>query len=140
MSDHHRRLERMFDSGPINQHIYAGTQITVEDRKAVLELSVTENFYHAAGAMHGSAYFKMLDDAAYFAAASIEETYFILTKSFEIQFLRPVEKGVIKAIGKVESIEGKFVTTTSELFNDEGKLVGKGRGIFVPGSKELDTL
>ena len=64
MSDHHRKLEAMYLGGPINA-FYRPT-IAVSDGEAVIEMDVRPEFWHAASAMHGSVYFKLLDDAAFF--------------------------------------------------------------------------
>ena len=37
---------------------------------------------HTAGGLHGSGYFKLLDDAAFFAAQSMNPTHFVVTTSF----------------------------------------------------------
>ena len=48
-----------------------------------------------------SPYFKLLDDAAFFAVHSIVTDVFVLTTSFNINLIRPVSSGVITAKGKV---------------------------------------
>jgi len=88
-------------------------------------------FYHAAMSLHGAIYFKLLDDAAYFAAASREEEFFLLTKSYQIQFKRPVTGGELRARGELVSSEGTEWIAKSELINEHGKQVAAGEGVFV---------
>ena len=72
--DHYRKLERMYESSPIYR--FYQPDLKVGDGTAEIVISLIEAFHHAAGAVHGSVYFKMLDDAAYFAANSLEKDVF----------------------------------------------------------------
>ncbi|KOF03776.1 hypothetical protein OB69_04205 [Roseivirga seohaensis subsp. aquiponti] len=138
--EHYKRLERLFDSAPLNQGIFAGSELKVSDREATLELAIGSQYFHAANAMHGAIYFKLLDDSAYFASASVEKTFFLLTKSYTIHFRRPVFEDRLKAIGKVISVNQKEIISSSEIYNQEGKLVAHGEGVFVRGPKRLEEL
>jgi uncharacterized protein (TIGR00369 family) len=137
---HYRRLERLYYSAPINKDFFEGSKIEVTENAATIELKVKEKHHHAGNAMHGAVYFKLMDDAAYFASASVEEEFFILTKSYQIEFLRPVVSGMIKAIGTVVSQDEDETVAIAELFNEQGKLVGRGKGVFVRAHKKLDSL
>ena len=136
---HYHRLEQLYYSAPINKDFFEGSKIEVTENTAKIELKVKEKHQHAGNAMHGAVYFKIMDDAAYFASASVEEVYFILTKSYQIEFLRPVASGTIKASGKVVSQHDEETVAVAELFNEDGKLVGRGKGVFVRGQKKLDS-
>lgn len=138
--EHYKRLERLFDSAPLNQGIFAGSELKVSDREAILKLTIGSQYFHAANAMHGAIYFKLLDDSAYFASASVEKTFFLLTKSYTIHFRRPVFEDRLKAIGKVVSVNQKEIISSSEIYNQEGKLVAHGEGVFVRGPKRLEEL
>lgn len=137
---HYRRLEKLYYSAPINQDFFESSRIKVSKNTATLELKVSEKHHHAANAMHGAVYFKLMDDAAYFASASVENEFFILTKSYQIEFLRPVVSSVVKATGTVVSHTDEETVAIAELFNDQGKLVARGKGIFVKGDKRLDSI
>ena len=67
---HFQALERMYLAAPINR-IYRPT-IEVRSGEAEIEIVLAEKYFHSGGAVHGSVYFKMLDDAAFFAAGSLE--------------------------------------------------------------------
>lgn len=136
---HFRSLEKLYYSAPINKDFFEGSKIEVKANSSVIQLKVVEKFHHAGNAMHGAVYFKLMDDAAYFASASVEEDFFILTKSYQIDFLRPVESGTIKASGKVVSKDATETVAISELFNEQGKLVGRGKGVFVNGLIRLNS-
>ena len=69
--EHYRKLERMYLSANMNTHIYQTTEITIEDETAIISMTIDPKYFHALGAIHGSVYFKLLDDAAFFAVNSI---------------------------------------------------------------------
>src|SRR5947208_2034742 len=85
---HYRRLEALYHAAPING--YYAPRLAVSEGAARLEIPVKPEFFHAAGAVHGSVYFKALDDAAYFAVNSLVEDVYVLTVSFNTQLLKPV--------------------------------------------------
>lgn len=130
----------MFYSAPLNQSLYTGASMTVSEKKAVYELPITEKYFHAAHAMHGATYFKMLDDAAYFAAASIEKDHFILTKSYNIHFRRPVGQCLLRAEGEVIEFDENEIKARSTIYNEDKKVVAYGEGVFVKGPKLLSSL
>ena len=66
---HYRSLEKLYLSAPINAFFKPKIAISLE--YAEIEVTIKTAWHHGAQAVHGSVYFKMLDDAAYFAAHSI---------------------------------------------------------------------
>src|ERR1051325_363168 len=102
MSEHFRRLERMYASAPINEYFAPRLQIP-NAGVAELRLTIRPEFHHAAHAAHGAVYFKALDDATFFAANSLVEDVFVLTTSFNLYLTRPVSEGEIVATGHVVS-------------------------------------
>ena len=79
---HHICLENMYLAAPINR-IYL-PKIEVLEAEAKIEIQLSENYFHTAGAVHGSVYFKMLDDAAYFAACMFTNRKTIVFRSSEL--------------------------------------------------------
>lgn len=128
---HYRNLERMFYSAPINKELITGAKLIVGNQVAELTLPMKKEFYHAADSLHGALYFKLLDDSAYFAAASAEEEYFLYTKGYQIHFKRPVKGGVLKAKGQLVEQGDREWLAISEIFNENDQLVASGEGIFV---------
>ncbi|MEO0870928.1 MAG: hypothetical protein AAFY19_03060, partial [Pseudomonadota bacterium] len=82
---HHRALERLYGSAPINDKFQSTLEIPGEGL-ARLRFTVSEDVFHAAGAAHGTIYFKMLDDAAFYAANTLSTDFFLLTTSFNMNF------------------------------------------------------
>ena len=136
-NQHYNQLEHMFRSAPINHSLIKGAQLKVSHHQAELTLPMQESFFHAAGSLHGAIYFKLLDDSAYFAAASAEEELFLYTKSYEIHFRRPVDGGTLIATGElVEQGENEWIAI-SEIKNEAGNVVAYGEGIFVKSRLKL---
>lgn len=124
MSDHHRKLERMYLKAPINRLVFEPT-IAIEKGEATIAIDVQEKYFHAANAMHGSVYFKMLDDACFFAVASLVEDVFVLTTSLPTYFTRPVSSGRITARGKVVNAGKNVLLAEAELVGADGKSIGR---------------
>jgi len=134
MSEHYRQLERMYLAAPVNE-LYLPT-IAISEGHATVEFDVRDRFFHAAGALHGSVYFKALDDSAFFAAASLVPDRFVLTVSFTVYFTRPVTGGRLRAEGRVASHTTNLLVAESVLYNVDRE-VGRGSGTFVPSKIEL---
>ena len=136
MTDRHfRGLERAYAAAPVTQ--WMGTTATVGDGRATVELPIRDHFHHAAAAVHGSIYFRMLDDAAFFAANSRVTEVLVLTSSFHIDFFRPVVDGVLRAEGRVVNQSRRLVTAEAELFDEQGNLLSRGSGGFMPSGIRL---
>lgn len=135
--DHFQKLKNMYLISNINTQIYDSTECEIEFEKSTISLIISEKFFHALGAIHGSVYFKLLDDAAYFAVNSIVEDFFVLTTSFNIKILRPISSGTITAKGKVVSKSKNGFVAESILYNWAGKKIAVGSGQFVKSNKKL---
>ena len=138
-SEHYRKLERMYHGAPINE-VYAPS-MRVGDGKAEVSIEVQRKLFHAAGAVHGSVYFKLLDDAAFFAVHSLVDDVFVLTASFNVYLVRPVSQGTLTARGRVVHRSRRLYVAEAEVFDDTGRSVGRGSGTFMesrlPLSPEL---
>ena len=136
MSDaHFSGLERMYVAAPIND-FYQPT-ITVSEGEASIEIEIGERFFHAAGAIHGSVTWKMLDDAAFFAAASTVDDVFVLTTSFTSYLTRPVSEGELRSLGRIVNRNRTQIVAEAVAFDHAGREVGRGSGIFVRGKQRL---
>lgn len=133
--EHFRRLESMYAAAPVNE-IYEPI-MEVSEAKAVIEIELSAKFHHSAGGVHGSVYFKMLDDSSFFAANSLEEEFFVLTTSFTTYITRPVASGKMKAVGRVVNSNRSQFITESVVYDSEEREIGRGSGIFVRGKVPL---
>jgi uncharacterized protein (TIGR00369 family) len=135
--DHFRKLERMYLAAPLNKALYEGITISISNEKAEITLNAAPKFFHAANAIHGSVYFKMLDDAAFFAVNSIIPDVFVYTVSMNIQLLRPVSKGIIRSVGELKFKSTNLFIADSMLFDENNKLAGRASGNFMKSKIEL---
>jgi len=133
---HFEALVAMYDRAPINKWFRPRLRIPEEGR-AEIEMTVREDFHHAAHAIHGAVYFKALDDATFFAAQSIVTDCFLVTSSFQLYFLRPVSEGQLLARGQVVSRSKRIYVTEGVLFDSLGREVARGSGTFMPTSLKL---
>jgi len=136
-TEHFQNLERMYLAAPINQ-IFIPT-ILIQHQIATISMQIKQDYFHGGGAAHGCIYFKLLDDAAYFAAISTEFEVLLLTKTFTLEFLKPVSNGIIKAIGNVIDDTGKEIHAESVLYNSQDEIIGKGSGLFVKSRISLTS-
>src|SRR3569833_3375792 len=75
---HYRALESLYAAAPINALFPSALSITGAGT-AQIKFAVDERVHHAAGAAHGTIYYKMLDDATNKAANSLVTDRFLLT-------------------------------------------------------------
>jgi len=136
--EHYRKLEQMYLHAPINQLFRP--QIQISEGRAEVSLPLRSDFWHAAGAVHGAVYFKMLDDAAFFAANSLVTDVFVLTVSFNVYFTRPVSAGELRSRGWVTHQSRRLLLAEAELLDDQGRQVARGSGAFMRSDTPLDSV
>ena len=136
---HFRALERLYASAPINRMF--PSRLSIPDAgRSVIEFNVDETVYHAAGAVHGTVYFKMLDDAAFYAANSLVSDRFLLTTGFNLLFTRPLRAGMARAEGRWLSGRRRVYVAEATLFDSDGEEVGRGTGTFMRSQYALSSL
>ena len=136
-AEHYRKLEHMYLKAPINA--FYSPQISISHGEAEITIPVKADFFHAADAVHGSVYFKLLDDAAFFAVNSLIEDYFALTATFTTYLLRPISEGTMKATGKVAYAGARSFIAEAVVVDGEGKEIARGSGNFVVSKIRLSA-
>ncbi len=136
---HYRALERLYASAPVNTKFASALHISGEGRSR-LTFTVTPEDYHAAGAAHGTIYFKMLDDAAFYAANSLVTDRFLLTTGFNLFFSKPVRAGMVTAEGRWVSGRRRVFVAEARLVDEEGEEIGRGTGTFMRSRIALSSL
>ena len=136
---HFRALEALYASAPINALFSSRLEIAGEGH-ARIRFSVDERLHHAAGAAHGTIYFKMLDDAAFYAANSLVTDRFLLTTGFNLHFTKPVKGGRVIAEGRWVSGKRRVFVAEAHLIDEEGEEVGRGTGTFMRSRIVLSAL
>ncbi|MCP4201031.1 MAG: PaaI family thioesterase [bacterium] len=127
----------MYLSAPTNAHYQPGIEIS--QAAARVTIDVRSEFHHAAGGVHGSVYFKALDDACFFAANSVVEDVFVLTSQFNIQLVRPISEGRLIAAGRVLHSGRSSQIVRGELHDESGNLLAVGQGTFIRSGDRLTS-
>jgi uncharacterized protein (TIGR00369 family) len=136
---HHRALESLYRSAPINRAFPSELEI-VEDGFARIKFEVGTDHFHAAGALHGTAYFKMLDDAAFYAVNSLVTDRFVLTTAFNLLFTKPIKAGLIIAEGRWISGRKRVFVGDARLIDRHGEEAARGTGTFMRSQIALSSL
>lgn len=136
---HFRALEALYAAAPINQLFASRLEITAAGASRIY-FELDERFYHAGGAVHGTSYFKMLDDAAFYAANSLVTDRFLLTTAFNLLFTRPLRAGPAIAEGRWVSGQRRVLIAEARLIDAEGEEVARGTGTFMRSRISLSTL
>ena len=130
-------MERLYQAAPINQ-IYRPT-IRVAEGVAEVALTVRPELFHAAQALHGSVYFKALDDAAFFAANSVVLDVLVLTVTYNVVLVRPVTRGLITAVGRLVNASRNLLVAEAELRDEQDRLLARGTGTFMRSTIALNV-
>ena len=133
---HHRKLERLYEAAPISK--WFGSTIVIADGESEVRIPVKPEFHHSANAVHGSVYFRALDDAAFFAVNSRVQDVFVLTVSFTIHLTRPVTSGELRAKGRLLHASGRLFVAESTLVDAQGQILGHGSGVFTRSAIALE--
>jgi len=136
---HYRALERLYVAAPVNRLFPSQLEIVGEGRSR-LTFTVEPEVFHAAGAAHGTIYFKMLDDAAFYAANTLVTDRFLLTTSFNLHFTKPVRGGEVISEGRWISGRKRVLVGESRLIDAEGDEIGRGTGTFMRSRIPLSSL
>ena len=127
---HYRALESLYAAAPINNLFPSRLEIPCEG-EARIHFMIEPSHYHAAGAAHGTTYFKMLDDAAFYAANSLVNDFFLLTTAFNLLLTRPIKAGPVIAEGRWVNGRRRVLVADARLIDAEGEEVARGTGTFM---------
>jgi len=129
-TEHYHKLEKMYLNSNIQKQLFETSAIKIEERKATISINIDERYYHGLQAVHGSIYFKLLDDACFFAVNSIVTDVFVLTTSFNLNLVRPVQSGKLTSVGQVRFSSKNLFAAQAVLINEQGKEIAFGTGNF----------
>ena len=136
---HFRSLEALYRSAPINGQ-YQSELTIVGAGRSEIRFQVEETSFHAAGAAHGTIYFKMLDDAAFYAANSLISDRFLLTTAFNLHFTKPMRGGEATAEGRWISGRRRVLIAEARILDAEGEECARGTGTFLRSHIALSGL
>ena len=135
---HYRALESLYRHAPINRLF--SSEIEIREGYARISFDIGEEVFHAAGAAHGTIYFKMMDDAAFYACNSLVTDRFLLTTAFNLNFTRPLKGGPVIAEGRWESGRRRVFVADTRLVDADGEIAGRGTGTFMRSHIPLSSL
>ena len=136
---HFLALESLYAAAPINRLFTSRLEI-VEEGFARITFDIDARLHHAAGAAHGTTYFKMLDDAAFYAANSLVTDRFLLTTAFNLLFTRPIVEGRVTAEGRWVSGRRRVLVADARLIGPDGEEAARGTGTFMRSRIPLSSL
>ncbi len=136
---HYRALESLYAAAPINRLFESRLEIH-EPGMARIHFLLDERYFHAGGAAHGTSYFKMLDDAAFYAANSLVTDRFLLTTAFNLLFTKPLAAGPVIAEGRWISGQRRVFVADARLIDAEGEEAARGTGTFMRSRIALANL
>jgi uncharacterized protein (TIGR00369 family) len=127
---HLRGLEALYRSAPVNS-LFESTLTLPSVGASEILFSVSPSLFHAAGAAHGTLYFKMLDDAAFYAANSLVSDRFLLTTAFNLHFTKPMREGPARAEGRWISGRRRVFVAEARIVDSVGEECARGTGTFL---------
>ncbi|PZO92069.1 MAG: thioesterase [Sphingomonas sanxanigenens] len=127
---HFRALESLYAAAPINKLFDSRLEI-VSAGVARIHFNIDSRVSHAAGAAHGTIYFKMLDDAAFYAVNSLVTDRYLLTTAFNLLFTRPLKDGPVIAEGRWISGHRRVFVADARLIDVDGEEAARGTGTFM---------
>ena len=137
MTNHYRALEKMYQSSSSVKDWVPVDSMIIEQGKCTIKAPVRDTYFHALNAIHGATYFKLLDDSSFFAVNSLVSDVFVLTTSFNISIIRPVQSGQITAVGSARFAGKNLFIAESTLYDENNKEVAFGSGHFMKSRVEL---
>lgn len=139
VDSHLRALEALYASAPINRLFDSHIHLP-EAGRSVIRFSVGEEHFHAAAAAHGTLYFKVLDDAAFYAANGLVSDRFLLTTAFNLHFTKPMRAGEATAEGRWISGKRRVFVAEARIIDASGEECARGTGTFLRSHIALSGL
>ncbi|MBA3667354.1 MAG: PaaI family thioesterase [Sphingomonas sp.] len=136
---HLRALAALYDSAPINR-LFLSTISLPEAGRSEIRFTVATSGFHAAGAAHGTVFFKMLDDAAFYAANGLVSDRFLLTTAFNLHFTKPLREGEARAEGRWISGRRRVFVAEARIVDSTGEECARGTGTFLRSHIPLSGL
>ena len=134
-----RALEALYASAPINRLFESRIELPEAGRSRI-RFTVDGTSFHAAGAAHGTLYFKMLDDAAFYAANGLVSDRFLLTTAFNLHFTKPMKVGEALAEGRWISGRRRVFVAEARILDSTGEECARGTGTFLRSHIALSGL
>jgi uncharacterized protein (TIGR00369 family) len=126
-----RALRRSIESAPFYQLL----QITLDQIDigfARFRMPFRKELIQVNGVVHGGAIASLADTAVAFALMTlIQRGQQVTTVEFKINFLAPVDKGIMIGEARIVNKGRKLVMADMDVKNEEGKLLAKGLATYM---------
>ena len=140
LQKHHQLLEKAYEKAPISGLFNTHKISFSSEGDTTVHFTPEKKHCHTAMSLHGSGYFKMLDDAAWFSAQAQVHDNFIYTVSFNTYLQKPVPPGTaLVAKGHTTFVSKNMLIAESKLYNGE-TVVATGSGTFMKAPVALSDL
>ena len=136
---HLRSLEALYNMAPVNR-LFTSRMSLPEAGRSEIHFTVAASAFHAAGAAHGTLYFKMLDDAAFYASNGLVSDRFLLTTAFNLHFTKPLREGEARAEGRWISGKRRVFVAEARIVDSDGDECARGTGTFLRSHIALSGL
>lgn len=136
ITDRQKRLIDLFHSAPI-QKVTGMTFRYDDEGRAVFTMPYNPNFDHAMGAIHGSVFGTLVDNAGWFTVAPHYENW-IVTVEYSTRLHEPIAKETLIAIGKIVRMGSRMASAEMEIRTPDGRLAATGAGTFIVTSMPYD--
>jgi uncharacterized protein (TIGR00369 family) len=138
VKSHYSGLEALFRASAINQ-IFESKLTICGEGETRIDFVIDSKLFHVAGGIHGVVHYKAMSDAAFYAANSLFTDRFLLTSSFNLNFIKAVTVGPLVAEGRWVSGRKRILIADARLIDGEGEVVARGTGTFAPSSLLLSS-
>lgn len=102
-----------------------------DDGEVTLKLPVTPKLLQFYGKVHGGVIATLIDAAASVAInLKLPPDRGATTVDININYLRPVEKGILYAKGQVISLGNKLLVGSADVLDDQGCHIAHGTGTY----------
>jgi len=136
---HLHALEALYASAPVNRLFESRIELPAAGQSQI-RFEVRDDMFHAANAAHGTLYFKMLDDAAFYAANGLVSDRFLLTTAFNLHFTKPLKVGQATAEGRWISGRRRVFVAEARIIDSAGDECARGTGTFLRSHIALSSL
>ena len=136
---HFDNIINCYGNAPINQIFNPKMKLNLGECE--IEMKISKKFHHSANSLHGSIYFKMLDDAAWAASNTYIDDFFLFTYNFNIYLTKPVSNGIIISKAKAVYEKNGKIKAKSFLYDSKNNEIAHGEGLFMKSKYLLkDTI
>ena len=128
------RAQALLAAEPDGWMATLGARISeAEPGRVVLELVAGPQHRHGGGVVQGGVITQIADAAMGMSLATLQqEGMWNTTIELKINFLRPVVKGTLRAIGRVIEMKQTLLFSEADVVDDQGRLVARASSTCMP--------